>query len=228
MARIIYGALVTSIRGSIQGTTFQRNAYGYTVKGKPNIINPNSAKQNAAKRRFASANQAWRTLSGSDRANWNTYAATFPIPSRLNPSAYLSGLAAFTRYHGVTSQSNAATLANPSGPQGTCVVNSLTIENGGIGATLELNATTTEGPWEVYIYLTRPLQATQNFVKSWQRYIGSAADSLWPTIGISVQYFVTFGQFPQPGDRVGTILALVNTTNGQIFFTSPEVLTVLP
>src|SRR5690606_31037464 len=101
MARIKYTALVESIRGSIQGTTFQRNAYGYTVKGKPNMVNPNTNLQSASKRNMSGIAQAWSSLSDSDRNAWDTWAATNPVPSRLNPDANLTGFAQFTRWHNI-------------------------------------------------------------------------------------------------------------------------------
>jgi len=34
MARIIYGAIGTEIRGKVGGTVFQGNKHGYTIKNK--------------------------------------------------------------------------------------------------------------------------------------------------------------------------------------------------
>jgi hypothetical protein len=226
MARIIYGALVTSIRGSIQGTTFQRNAYGHTVKGKPNMVKPNSADQNRAKARFSAANQQWRTLSDSDRAAWNTYANTFPIPSRLNPDAYLSGLAAFVRWAGVASQQNISPLANPSGPQGVAILNNVFLEIDGFNLNCVIDATLTEGPWYVFVYVSRVLKPTQRYAKSWMRFCQGVDDSFLPTVPLTVPYNVRYGALPLVGDSVGTQVVLLNTTNGQVLFGPGEVLIV--
>ncbi len=226
MARIKYGALVTSIHGSIQGTTFQRNAYGFTVKGKPNMVSPNSADQNRAKARFSAANQIWRTLSDTDREAWNTYANTYPIPSRLNPDAYLSGLAAFIRWAGVASQNNLAPLSNPAGVQGVAILNTVTLVRDGFNFNVVIDATLTEGPWVVFIYLSRVLKPTQRFRKSWTRFIQAATDDLLPTIAVTVPYNVKFGSVPEVGDPVATQIVLLNTTNGQVLFGPGEVLTV--
>jgi hypothetical protein len=228
MARIIYGALVTSIRGSIQGTTFQRNAYGHTIKSKPNMVNPNTADQNAAKARFSASNQAWRTLSDSDRSAWNTYANTYPIPSRLNPDAYLSGLAAFVRWHGVRNQESPTTLNDPAGPQGVAVINSQGLAISGGGLFLELDATLTEGPWIVYVNISRPVKPTQSFRRSVLRFMGSFDEAVLPTLPLTVQYTVKFGGLPAIGDSVGLQVTLLNSTNGQVLFGSGEVVIVTP
>lgn len=227
MARIIYSALVDSIRGSIQGTTFQRNAYGYTVKGKPNMVNPNTSRQNSRKRSFSGAAQAWRTLSDSDRSAWNAYANAFPIPSRKNPSAYLSGLAAFTRWHGVMWQRNSTVLNNPSGAQGTAILDQveLIISSGDLYVSAPNDIT--EGPWLVFIYLSRPLQPTQAFVKSWQRYIVSFDSESASDVLITDLYTAVFGFIPSVGDLVGVQVVFLNTTNGQVLFGAPAVIPVI-
>ena len=97
MARIIYSGLIESIRGSIAGTTFQANAYGYTIKKKPNIINPNTASQNLRKSYLAKAVRQWRSFIQATRDSWDTFASTYPQYSQHNPSAQLSGYAVFTK-----------------------------------------------------------------------------------------------------------------------------------
>lgn len=226
MARIIYSALVESIRGSIKGTTFQRNAYGYTVKGKPNMVNPNSIRQNRSRLRFSRATQAWRDLSGANRANWNTYANTFPIPSRKNPASYLNGLNAFTRYHSVWFLSQSSVLANPSGVQGTAVVNQIDIDLSGGVLSLLLEIITTNGPWRAEVSMSRPLNATQAFVKSWTRNITSATSATWADFVITTEYQNVFGFLPALGALIGVQVTMINTTNGQVLFGAPTIITV--
>jgi hypothetical protein len=226
MARIIYSALVDSIRGSIQGTTFQRNAYGHTVKGKPNMVNPNTTRQNARKRTFSAAAQAWRDLTSGQRSAWDAYANAFPIPSRQNPSAYLSGLAAFTRWHAVRFLSNTVVLTSPAGAQGTAVVSQqeAVLSAGQLHVLLDI--ATTNGPWIAFVYLSRPLQPTQAFIKSWQRYIVSATSATWADFDISAAYVAVFGALPVLTNLLGMQVVMLNTTNGQVLFGAPQIVTV--
>jgi hypothetical protein len=223
MARIIYSALVESISGSIKGTTFQRNAYGFTVKGKPNMVNPNTPRQNRRKRTFSNAAQAWRDLSSGNRSAWDAYANAFPIPSRKNPSAYLSGLAAFTRWHGVMFQRNSTVLANPAGAQGTAAVDQVDLIRSGANFFVSVANDITNGPWFVFVYLSRPLQPTQAFVKSWQRYITSFDSESASDVNITSLYTTIFGVLPVVGDLLGVQIVFLNTTNGQVLFGAPAV-----
>jgi hypothetical protein len=226
-ARIKYTALVDNIRGSIQGTTFQRNAYGYTVKGKPAMVNPNTNRQRSRKQTFSIAAQAWRTISDADRAAWEAYAETFPIPSRLNPDAYLNGFAAFTRWHGVAKLSNPfAVLADPAGAQGTILVDGLELKTDGVDLQYLDASIETEGPFNVQLFLSRPISATQRFVKSWTRFIVDEPVTPGIDIAITTQYLAIFGKLPAVGDLIGARQVFYNTTNGQIFFASPQIITV--
>lgn len=227
MARIIYSALVDNIRGSIQGTTFQRNAYGYTIKGKPNMVNPNTARQNSRKSTFSIALQAWRNITGANRAAWDAYANAFPIPSRKNPDAYLSGFAAFARWHILSFTSGSTVLPDPDGDQGTVEFFSPSLQLDGAELHLLLDATPTEGPWLAHIQLSRPLKTTQNFVKGWTRQTNVLSEGLWPDADITAGYTNIFGTIPADGDRIGVRIAYRNTTNGQIFFAPPEIITVI-
>lgn len=226
MARIIYSALVESIRGSVKGTTFQRNAYGYTIKGKPNMVNPNTVRQNSRKRTFSAASQAWRDLSSGERSAWEAYANAFPIPSRKNPDAYLSGLAAFTRWHAVSFQLNGNVLDNPSGAQGTAVIDEVTLvlDTGVLYANIV--SSVTNGPWNAFLYLSRPLSPTQSFVKSWQRFVRAGAEATWGDENISAAYIAIFGSLPPLGSLIGAQAVLVNSTNGQVLFGAPGIVTV--
>lgn len=95
MARVIYGAIVTSIHGKVGGTVFQKNAYGHTVKNTPTMVRPNTALQQVSKGNIAVVSQIWRSLSSADKQTWISFAALFPQYSRHNPSSALSGYAVF-------------------------------------------------------------------------------------------------------------------------------------
>ena len=99
MARIKFSAIVESIRGSIGGTTFQSNAYGFTVKSKPNVTQPNSLKQQQRKIAMQSVSRSWRALTSTERLSWEVYASTFVVPSKLNKDSNLNGYNYFLKYN---------------------------------------------------------------------------------------------------------------------------------
>ena len=228
MARIKFTALVESVRGTIAGTTFQRNAFGYTAKSKPNMVNPNTFTQAQRKQGFQKALQKWKTLTNADRAAWDTWASVNPVPSHNNPAAYLSGFNLYVRWHALTFQWTENTLNNPSAP-----INSVTyIETEVIrsGAILELviSSTVTGGAWSVYPYLSRPLGAAQTYPKSWTRFVQRYAHASPIDAQIQTRYTQLFGSLPNVGDRVGVDLTFQNEGNGTVVYIPSFVQTVTP
>lgn len=218
-ARIKYTALVDNIRGSIQGTTFQRNAYGFTVKGKPNMVNPNTSRQRSRKNQFSQATQNWKNLTDGERAAWDTYAATFPIPTRSNPDSYLNGFNAFARWHGVAQLGQGATLLpDPSGAQGTVMAEAGALQLSGGDLHYLIDSVTTEGPWRAIVFMSRPLSPTQRYVKSWTRFIVAGTEAALADIDVSASYTNVYGVLPTAGQLIGVRVTFFNTTNGQVYF----------
>ena len=99
MARITYGAIVTEIRGSVGGTTFQRSGYGFSVKNKPNQVRLMSEGQRAIRAAMSFIAQSWRNLSQSNRNAWISWASTHPFSSKHNTTSYLTGYSYFVRFN---------------------------------------------------------------------------------------------------------------------------------
>lgn len=95
MARILYTGIVSEIKGSIAGTTFQHNASGRIVKGRSNQKFSSSSLQSSAQADFANVITKWRSLSGFDRTSWNEKAAENPRVDKWGRVKTLSGF----QYH---------------------------------------------------------------------------------------------------------------------------------
>jgi hypothetical protein len=222
MARIIYSGLVTSIRGSIGGTTFQNNAYGFTAKNKANMIRPNSAQQQIRKLIFSSAVKNWSTMSATGRSNWDTFAATFPQFSHHNPSAVLSGFAVFVKWHTAlylgqtdfTFMDDAPTLV-PS-----------VMDTPAFTLTLVLGVLTLvptwvigDESWNVNYFLSRPFQPAQNFVGTAPKFITRGTSVTNPLV-ISTKYANIFGALPGVGSEVFLSYQMFEESGGKVLATA--------
>lgn len=74
MAVITTSGLVSDIRGSIAGNTFQRSAGGLTVRKKPMPVGRGSNQQLAQRSIIAQLNFLWNNLSDADRQVWSSFA----------------------------------------------------------------------------------------------------------------------------------------------------------
>lgn len=206
-----------SINGSIQGTTFQRNAYGNTVKAKPTMVKPARFKQQNRKNTFSQASQSWKGLTQAERDQWITYATTYPRPTRLNPNSYLNGFNYFLmanqfyRLHAPN-----GIIQSPSGAQGSVTV--FLIEIVRTGGALEVNIIdqAVGANWVALIYLTRPLGDGQEAVQPTPIFM--QAFGLFGISGGTVTnaYFEQFGIVAETGDWLGLRVVLQKADNGQV------------
>lgn len=95
MARIQTGALISDIRGSIGGTTFQRNASGLVAHNKMSLPNFSTNAQTARRNLLASLQQSWMSLTAARRLAWQTWATYQNIKVRTFSTTGAYGQQAF-------------------------------------------------------------------------------------------------------------------------------------
>ena len=218
MARITYSGLVTNIRGSIGGTTFQNNAYGFTVKNKANMVKPNTVNQNLAKLVFSVATKAWGQLTESDRANWNSWAATYPQFAKNNPSSVLSGFAVFTKQYANHLIHNGLSVTPINSPDFTLIpldTVSFVLHNSGGILTLNTTWVINDESWDVNLYMSRPFGLAQNFSGTSPKFI-KATSSADLAINLTTPYINAFGALPPINSVVFIDVQLYNPQNGQV------------
>ena len=74
MAIVQTGAVVTHIKGSVAGNTFQRSAAGLTMRSKPKPVGRGSNQQHNQRNIIAQLNFAWTNLTDAQRAVWSSFA----------------------------------------------------------------------------------------------------------------------------------------------------------
>jgi hypothetical protein len=215
MARIVYSALVDSIKGSIGGTTFQSNRYGYTVKHKPNMTRPWTALQKASQIYFSQAVRAWRELSDTGRENWITWATTNPQYAKHNASAQLSGFACFVKWHAFAfmcdlSVDEAPALTIPD----VTVATSKIILSGGV---LSLSVTWPGGVenWNIAYFMSRPFGVAQNFIGTRTRFIIYGTDDTG-SLDLTSLYTAKYGSLPVLGDRIAVDYVMFMENGGAV------------
>ncbi len=216
MARIIYGALAESIRGSIGGTTFQRNAYGYTVKKKPNMINPNSQWQQAQKIIFSKAVLAWNQLTSAQRLDWESWASTYPQYAKNNPSSQLSGFAVFVRQHCLRFLDNLAVDTNPTYATYAPASASFAFYVSAIAMEMDFNDTNGNEEYWVAIFLSRPFSGSQNFIGTKTRYFDMEASITTTGVSITATWLAKFGTLPTVGQQIAWRAVYFGKDNGQV------------
>jgi hypothetical protein len=229
MARIVYGAIASEIRGSIGGHTFQKNAYGYTIKNKANMIKPASSAQNVIKSLLSVFASSWATLTDANRSSWNSWAASYPQYAKHNATSVLSGYAVFVRVHlyfGLQYGGPTFILASPtfiSYPITSCSLYLLL--TGGVF--------TMFSPWvsghtnlKVIFFLSQPVKSSVVFHGTKTRYFIPSSTVVYSN-NLTTVYPLVFGTLPSVGDYVVCDIVLYGSNNGQVFKRVRQVVQVL-
>lgn len=106
VAQIEFGGGITAMSGSIAGTVFARNRFGFYARPRTKPVNPRSDRQVEARVRIQLLANYWHSAAMSDveRGAWDTYAAGIAMKNRLGKTVFLTGFNHFIR-------SNAALIA---------------------------------------------------------------------------------------------------------------------
>jgi hypothetical protein len=91
MARATYGAIITDLKGSIGGLTFQHNTSGKIVRLRPFRKKFNSVNQQIWQQQLYLNVMAWRDLSLSDQQLWNAFAALHTFTDPFGNTETLTG-----------------------------------------------------------------------------------------------------------------------------------------
>jgi len=201
MARITYGAIVTDIRGSVGGTTFQRNSYGYTVKNKPNQVRVMSEYQRSIRAALTFVTQAWQLLSPSNRSAWNSWAVTNPFPSKHNSGSNLTGFAYFVRFNVNRYIFVGNTLSNPGGGSATLPYLTPSLTVSGSDLLMNLSPSTPASDLVGYISCSPSQQVNHAFNTSKTRQIRDML--LLPgSFDVAPIFLAKFGRVPVVNDLV--------------------------
>jgi len=74
MARVLYSAEINELKGSIGGTTFQRNKSGTISRLKSTLVYNPTFKQNSFRLAFSGIVNLWSVISFSNKLLWNAFA----------------------------------------------------------------------------------------------------------------------------------------------------------
>jgi len=135
MAIVKLGATVVGIRGTVGGITYSANGAGPYCKLWARGANPRSEKQGAVRGRLGQMPELWRSISQSQKDDWNDYAAEpeQELTNSLGEGYYTTGYAWFCSCNttllsmGQSAIEDAPTIAAPAAPSITYVFYGLSV-----------------------------------------------------------------------------------------------------
>lgn len=218
MARVSYGAFVTEINGSIGGTTFQSNRYGFSVKNKNYPGNSNSTSRVEVKNAIRAISQHWNVITQIQRDAWNTFAATYPQPSKHNSSSYLSGFAIFLKYNFWYFIHFDILQDSPGANIPLLAVFSPTLVISGSDLIFNEHPSFSESFLFISISLSAPVNPSLTYGKNRTRYIGFTY-ATGDGISLASKYIETFGSLPPVSSFVFCTLDFIGVNAPKFFST---------
>lgn len=97
MARVKYGSIITELKGSIGGQTFQSIRGGFIIRNKPVSPKVRSRVQSGTRTIMGLLAQSWRTLSDAQRTTWSAVAPSYPHTDKFGDPASFTGYQLFIR-----------------------------------------------------------------------------------------------------------------------------------
>jgi len=233
MARIIYSALVSTINGSIGGTTFQRNAFGNTAKKKSHQVRKNTQSQNIVKKQLVQMSTIWQSLTPTQRTAWSTYANSYPQFTRLNSAAQLNGRSVFMKRNCfIKNDIGSPLLAPSSNAQLTLPLNTLTVyqDTGNSNRLTILGSDAPTGADYLFQYYISGMVSPTRFISETitraMNFDSSTHLSIEDPQDIDDAYQLTFGYRANVGSTVLVMCNIANLHNGQCLFIPIQRVTV--
>lgn len=124
MARVVFGPIVTAVRGKVGGVVFSAGHSGPYLKSFMPPVRTKSEASTTRRTTFSGPGAAWAAMALSDRADWRTWAAdaaqekTDPLGNPYYASGWAWFVALWQQAYstGQTPQLTAPTLTRPIGP----------------------------------------------------------------------------------------------------------------
>jgi|GEM_PF-750190 len=215
MAKVLYGEMISDLRGKINGTVHARNRGGAYMRTKVTPVNPNSPAQSAVRNRLTGRAQAWRGLTQLQRDAWNSAVSNFQKTNIFGQLRTPSGINLYNRLNINLVNIGIAVITEPPLPESIESITSLSV----VADDSANSVIVTFGPAitpvsKIIIEATEPLSAGVSFAKSQFRQIGVITSADVSPFDASALYAGKFGSTPVAGSKIFVRVTVVAVASG--------------
>jgi hypothetical protein len=179
MTKVKFSALMSEMRGKLNGSVFTKNRYGMALRNKVTPVNRNTPDQSKIKALFTSFNQKWRTLTEDQQKAWNAAVQDFKRTNIFGDSFTPSGMNLYTELNTSLAVIGQAEITKPPLPVNVPGITGFTLDvDSTLGAEkfdIAYTPTPTDADVIHMVYATRCYSAGKRYVKSEYRMIGTIA-----------------------------------------------------
>jgi hypothetical protein len=215
MAKIKFSALVSDMRGKLNGSVASHNRGGSYFRNKVTPVNVRSSYQIAARARFASFSQQWRTLTQAQIFAWNSAVGAYAKKNIFGNLKNPTGAQLFQKVNNNLLASGGTAITSPAAPKGVAIVTAgvLTYTSGVPALSLAYSANV-PALTRVKVYATPPMSAGISFVKTQFRLITTLAPAAVSPANLLTPYNSKFGAVGAVGTKIFIKIIFVDQTSG--------------
>lgn len=195
MAKIKLSAIVSEMRGKLNGSVFSKNRGGAYLRTKVTPVNPQSLAQGSVRALLTTLSQSWRGLTEAKRLAWNSAVSQFTSTDIFGDIKTPSGINLYNKLNLNLGAIGEAAIDTPPNPVGVGYVSALSLVADESANTIAATFTAEGGTVDqtVIVEATPCLSAGKSFVKSEFRQIGTFAGNAASPQAIGAMYVAKFG-----------------------------------
>lgn len=195
MAKIKLSAIVSEMRGKLNGSVFSKNRGGAYLRTKVTPVNPQTIAQGNVRALLTTLSQGWRALTEAQRLAWNSAVSAFTSTDIFGDIKTPSGINLYNKLNLNLGAIGEAPISTPPVAVGVGYLSALSLaadaSAGTIAATFTAEGASADQT--VIVEATPCLSAGKSFVKSEFRQIGTFAGDATSPQAIGAMYVAKFG-----------------------------------
>ncbi len=215
MAKIKLSALVSEMRGKLNGSVFSKNRGGAYLRTKVTPVNPQTLAQGLVRASLTNLSQAWRGLTEGQRNSWNSAVSNFSSTDIFGDIKTPSGINLYNKLNLNLAAIGEAPISTPPLAVGVGYLDTLSINAAAGAGTIAATFTAIGGSADqtVIVEATPCLSPGKSFVKSEFRQIGTFAGNASSPQALGAMYVAKFGAMVA-GKKVFIRLKFVDKNTG--------------
>ena len=215
MAKIKLSAIVSEMRGKLNGSVFSKNRGGAYLRTKVTPVNPQTLAQGLVRATLTNLSQAWRSLTEAQRLAWNGAVSSFTGTDIFGDVKTPSGINLYNKLNLNLAAIGVAPINTPPLAVSVGYFDSLDLAADASANTIAASFTTIgESAGQTVIVEATPcLSPGKNFEKSEYRAIGTFAGDAASAQALGAMYVAKFGAMTA-GQKLFVRLKFVDATTG--------------
>lgn len=217
MAKVKLSALISDMRGKLNGSVFAKNRGGLYLRTKVTPVNPKTLAQQAARNLLASFSQGWRSLTQAQRNSWNSAVSNFSTTDVFGDIKNPTGLQLYVRLNANISNGGGSAITSPPLPSGAPALTSLGLTAAVTGDAFDVAFAPSPVPADttLYIQATPGLSPGIENANSEFRTIGTVAAAGTTPADLFTEYTDKFGGLIE-GQKIFIRAKFINLLTGEV------------